>query len=84
MKTLQDCLYHKLLLPSAFKVYAFLYFNAENNAIGIGLCELSNELRMSHQTVASGIQNLCKYGFIKVERHRRKEGKTLPNKYVLL
>ena len=85
MKTLQECLYHKLLLPSAFKIYAFLFLNAEHKSIEIGIEGIVRELRMSHQTVASGINNLCKYGFIKVERHQKnKEGKTLPNRYVLL
>ena len=85
MKTLQDCLYNKLLLPSAFKVYAFLCLNAEDNAIEICLDELSHKLRMSHTTVTSGIKDLCEYGFIEAERYRKnKERKALPNRYVLL
>jgi len=85
MKTIQDCLYHKLLLPSAFKVYAFLYLNADANAIEVGVSEIANELRMSKETVATAIKDLIKYGFIKVDRYRKDEfGKTLPNKYALL
>lgn len=81
---LLDCLYHKQLLPSAFKVYAFLCYNPEYEKTGVSIEEMCRLLRMSHKTVSSALRSLQHYGFIEIETYRRQGNQSIPNRYTLL